>query len=62
MAGEGDWPVRAREVSISSWVRFLERRKATRCSMGADATEGSWRTGGRSGVRMEEEEEEVVVV
>ena len=41
---EGDWPTREREASISSWVRFLERRKAMRCSRGAEATEGSWRT------------------
>ena len=38
------WPARAREASISSWVRFLDRRKERRCSMGADATDGSWRT------------------
>jgi len=40
----GDWPVRDKEASISSAVRFLERRKESFCSSGAEATEGSWRT------------------
>ena len=40
----GGGPARANEASISSWVRFLERRKASFCSMGAEETDGSWRT------------------
>ena len=40
----GDWPTRANEASISSCVRFFDRRKDSFCSSGADDTEGSWRT------------------
>lgn len=42
--GAGDCPTRANEASISSWVRFLDRRKEIFCSIGAEETEGSWRT------------------
>ena len=42
--GAGDWPTRANEASISSWVRFLERRNESFCSRGAEDTVGSWRT------------------
>ena len=34
----------AREISISSCVRFLDWRKAMRLSRAELATEGSWRT------------------
>ena len=40
----GSSPTRASARSISSWVRFLDWRKAIRLSMGDAATEGSWRT------------------
>jgi len=38
---EGSSPARARERSISSWVRFLDWRKAMRLSIEEVATEGS---------------------
>ena len=40
----GGCPTRANEASISSCVRFFERRKEIFCSRGAVETEGSWRT------------------
>ena len=43
MAGGAAFPARDNEASISSWVRFLDCRKAIRFSRGAFATLGSWR-------------------
>ena len=40
----GDCPTLANEASISSCVRFFDRRKDTFCSKGAVETDGSWRT------------------
>lgn len=44
MAVEGALPALRRAASTSSWVRFLDWRKATRFSRGKAATWGSWRT------------------
>jgi hypothetical protein len=42
-ADEGSSPALASATSISSCVRFLDWRKATRFSRGEADTEGSWR-------------------